>query len=1237
MPALAQALGQVPPPPVRQAVDDNGVDVIRGKYVPPPENALSIGPPDHGGLSLTQLGGNGGVSSLVSAIKKVGGQTIVTLGGVSDSFPGSLSAGPNPSTEGNGATLSYSSIAGIYTYVSRDGVVAEFGANAGYVYSFYHGELGRLDVIKYPDGTKINVTMKVQTYCRAGYENGVCNGPLFYVSRVQSLRHSNGYQFKAIYANNDATLDNLNYPGWSTITDVIALNTTIESCELFVDPCIPTGNWPRRSTSAPPPTHVTTTNDSSYRVATATNHGITYAYSYSDSGTMRTTTVTDPDGKTRVYVGDMATNRIASYRDEVNQTTSYTYDSQGRVTEIIAPEGNKTQYSYDARGNITEMRQVAKPGSGLADIVTTAAYPATCGNARTCNKPTWTKDAKGNQTDYSYDATHGGILTATAPAAAPSSTRPQTRYGYTLLGSGAYALTSISSCRTGATCAGTADEVKATVVYGGASANYRVGSVTVASGDGVVSATQSFTYDDVGNLVTVDGPLAGTADTTRYRYDGKRRRVGVVGPDPDGAGSRPHAATRVTYDDAEWLVTKVESGTVASQSDSAWAAFSPAETVTSSHDANTRRTKEILSSGGSDYAAVQYSYDALGRLECTAQRMNPAIFGSLPSSACTLGTAGSHGSDRIVKTIYDAAGRPVKVQTALGTAEQADEATTGYTANGRAAHVIDGESNRTAYGYDGHDRLVKTEYPSTTKGANAVNASDYEQYGYDANGNVTSRRLRDGTSIGYGYDDLNRLVSKDLPGGETDATYAYDLVGRPTGAVQGSHVLGFTHDALGRNLTQTGPLGTVSYSYDAAGRRTGMSYPGGGLTIDYDYDVAGNVLKIRENGATSGVGVLASYAYDAAGRRSSVAFGNGSVQSFGYDAVSRLATLTNDLGGGATTHDLTQTFTYNPAGQIASVTRSNDAYAWAAHYNVDRSYVADGLNRVMSAGSVGFTYDGRGNLTGDGTNSYAYTSENLLKTGPATTLAYDPLGRLYETVKSPATTRFLYDGAAMIGEYDGSNAVQRRYVHGPGVDNPIVWYEGSGTSDRRFLMADERGSIVSVTDSAGATLNINAYDEYGIPAPGNLGRFGYTGQAWLSELGMWYYKARIYSPTLGRFLQADPIGYDDGMNWYNYVGSDPVNGSDPSGLREREGGGYKPTDPTFTEGHGGGDIVITAPICHACASALSFLDEMRIRDILASIAEAVASNNEIVVTGTRPKQRPASPAKPQNTQPVPES
>jgi YD repeat-containing protein len=146
-----------------------------------------------------------------------------------------------------------------------------------------------------------------------------------------------------------------------------------------------------------------------------------------------------------------------------------------------------------------------------------------------------------------------------------------------------------------------------------------------------------------------------------------------------------------------------------------------------------------------------------------------------------------------------------KVQTAYGTSDQADEVTSTYTSNGLVQTLVDAENNKTTFVLDGHDRLVQTQYPSATKGAGTSNASDYEQLGYDAGGNVTSFRNRANETIAFTYDALGRVTFKNLPGSEPDVTYTYDLLGRMTGVSQTGTSLSFTYDALvfaNRRLTR---------------------------------------------------------------------------------------------------------------------------------------------------------------------------------------------------------------------------------------------------------------------------------------------------------------------------------------------------------------------------------------------------------------------------------------------------
>ena len=1184
-PSLAHA---ATPAPKFTTIDDHGVDLTNAlPFMTVEEGGIGSGP---GRVSMQRIWaeGAGWLDNWSGGLYKIGTKTYVQFGGISDTF--TQSGSTYTSDKADGATLIVDG-SGFFIYTSRDGTQFKFDQE--------HNSEGSITVssnncpgadpatcqvpltITAPTGLKFTINWTRVRLCLN--QPGEPCVQIFFYRRLNTVTSSAGYKLTVAYATNNAGTGTIPPPDWFKRTSVTFDNTANPPSPLpaisyaypnsttinVTDPAsrtwVFTMDASGRLTGIRRPGSGSDNISYTYTsglVTSSTRDGVANTYSRSVVGSTGTMTVTNPLSQTNVIVSDLTKERPTSFKDGLNRTTSYQYDNSARLTRTTVPEGNYTQLSYDSRGNVTTTTNVAKSGSGLSNIVTSASFDATCSNPVKCNKPNSTSDAKSNVTDYTYDSTHGGVTSLKLPAPTTGADRPETRISYAQVtsqsGDLVYMPTGSSACASGTapSCVGTANESKASTSY---NSNLLPTSVSKGDGTGALTATNAMTYDARGNLLTLDGPLSGTADTTAFKYDSADQQTGVITPDPDGAGSLKNRANRLTYR-SDGQVSKRELGTANGQSDSDFAAMTVAQTVDITFDSNNRPVTSNLSASGANYALTQTSYDALGRVDCTAVRMNTAIYGSLPSSACTLGTQGSFGPDRISQPVYDAAGQVTQLKVAVGTADAATERTLTWSNNGKLATLKDAESNLTTYEYDGFDRLLKTRFPVSTKGANSSSTTDYEQLSYDANSNVTNRRLRDTNSILFTFDNLNRVTVKDLPGSEPDVSYAYDNLSRLTSASQTGNSLSFTYDALGRKLTEVGPQGTATAEWDLAGRRTKLTYPGSGLYVNGDFLVTGEVTAIRENGATSGVGVLASYGYDNLGNRTSVTFGNGVAQAFTYDAVSRLASLTNDLSG--TSNDLSVTINgYSPASQITGITRSNDAYAFTGQVNATTAYVQNGLNQQITIGGSSAGWDSKGNLISDPTSSktYGYSSENLLTSASGgVTLAYDPQLRLYQ-VAGAATTRFAYDGVNAIAEYDGSNALQRRFVFGPGVDQPIVQYEGSGTTTRKFLSSDERGSIIAATDSSGALLSTNTYDEYGRPGASNSGRFQYTGQKWIAEIGAYDYKARVYLPHLGIFAQTDPIGYAAGSNVYAYALNNPIRNSDPSGLDTKEN--PEPHDP----------------------------------------------------------------------------
>ena len=231
------------------------------------------------------------------------------------------------------------------------------------------------------------------------------------------------------------------------------------------------------------------------------------------------------------------------------------------------------------------------------------------------------------------------------------------------------------------------------------------------------------------------------------------------------------------------------------------------------------------------------------------------------------------------------------------------------------------------------------------------------------------------------------------------------------------------------------------------------------------------------------------------------------------------------------------------------------------------TYMRGVESRYDGVGDVQYVYDQNGNLVDDGEKLYAYDYANRLvevraKTTNAleATFEYGPFGRrLAKTIHGPTVEshRFVYDGVDLMETFDAAGNFVAHYVHASDrYDRPVAIDTSAG---RFFCHGDHLGSVDTITNAAGVVVERYDYSPFGetiirdtqgnVLAKSAVGNpFGYTGQVYDAEIGLYHYKARAYDPTTGRFLQLDPAGFIDGPNRYQYAGGNPLVHTDPTGL-----------------------------------------------------------------------------------------
>ena len=820
-----------------------------------------------------------------------------------------------------------------------------------------------------------------------------------------------------------------------------------------------------------------------------------------------------------------------------NSSSTINYDTVGRVSSLVDANGNQRVYTYnatttgvqvkDSANNValswTQKFDTSRRNTGITDAAnhsTTLVY----NDAANPSKPTSLTDRNSHVTTFTYDS-FGNIVTVTNPRSVT------TTYTWSYTN---FALGRLTSVQEGSRPATTISYYEPSGL---------VQTVTKPEpNNGAGTTTTSFTYDSLGNILTVVAPgndaTSSITTTLNYTTDGAYSQSAKIGQPLTITDNLSHV-THLRYDSQGRPVLVTDA--IGNETTSSYNLVG--QLVTTTYPATGQ------TGSGNSHATNAYLY-AGGPLTSTTfyDESNTQI--------------------RQVNRAYGLEGEMLSVSGST------EPLTNTFDALYRLKTLKDGNNNITTYAYNNVGLVSSVSTPG----------SDVTQFtSYDNNGNVLQMIDANNVTVNYVYNDSESLLTDIQYPATTSLNvhFTYDSYGRRTGMTDSvgseSYTYGNLDELLSATTTYTGlSAKTISYSYFANGSRESMTTPAG--TFDYLYDAAG-----RPTSMTNPFSEITSWTFKNNNQLETQTLDNGATATYTYNALGQVTRLLNQIN--STTISDFSSITYDGAGNRASITASipgttsldgTTAYTYdnknqltqetstrnggftdnfgydSAGNSTNFKGVTKSYNSNNQQTGSNFSYDGNGNPTSYGGVSLTFDPANHLTAyGSTLTAGYTGKGLRAWKQNNTGRTYFLYDGLSPIIELDSSGAVTATNTFG------TAGLVGRHETNSVFYSFDAEGNVAQRSDSSGNVLGSLFFSAHGATLSGSLtdpfghkAQFGYYTD---TETGLQIATFRYYDPASGRFVTRDPIGFGGGINIYAHVRNGAINSADPMGLNPWEG------------------------------------------------------------------------------------